>query len=76
MVRDRVRVDVWQHIWLNEGFATYAQWFWAEREGTPQHEISNFSDSFPDDDPFWQVVIGDIPARWRCSTSPCTGEGR
>ena len=30
---DLVRVDTWQHTWLNEGFATYAQWLWAEREG-------------------------------------------
>ena len=56
---DRVRVDVWQHIWLNEGFATYAQWLWSEREGTPADEIFDFFHSFPDDDPFWEVVIGD-----------------
>jgi len=25
----------WQHIWLNEGFAAYAEWLWAERSGGP-----------------------------------------
>ena len=24
----------WQHIWLNEGFACYCEWLWAEHSGT------------------------------------------
>jgi aminopeptidase N len=30
---DSVSVDTWQNIWLNEGFATYAQWLWQEHIG-------------------------------------------
>jgi aminopeptidase N len=26
-------VQSWQHIWLNEGFACYAEWLWSEQSG-------------------------------------------
>jgi aminopeptidase N len=33
---DSVTPASWQDIWLNEGFATYAQWLWAEHVQGPQ----------------------------------------
>jgi hypothetical protein len=58
---DSLAVARWQHIWLNEGFASYAEWLWSEDQGngTAQEIFDFFHGVIPDDDPFWQLTIGD-----------------
>jgi hypothetical protein len=57
---DSVALDSWQHIWLNEGFATYAQWLWDEREGflSVQQRVDGWL-SLEAESPFWGVVVAD-----------------
>ena len=59
-VGDYLALAAWQHIWLNEGFATYSEWLWSEREdrGTAQ-EIFDGLASIPADSSFWALAIGD-----------------
>jgi hypothetical protein len=58
---DSLTVAGWQHIWLNEGFAQYAEWLWSEQQGlgTAQENFDAFYYGFPPDAPFWTVTIGD-----------------
>jgi aminopeptidase N len=60
---DHVALEQWQDIWLNEGWATYAEWIWAEHEGffTPQDAFDFYYAEISDDDPFWAFVIGEPP---------------
>jgi hypothetical protein len=58
---DDLPLGRWQDIWLNEGFATYAEWLWSEHEGfgTPQEIFDFYTTVIPPDDPFWTLPIGD-----------------
>ncbi|MER6015585.1 M1 family metallopeptidase [Streptomyces bluensis] len=58
---DLVSVAGWKDIWINEGFARYAQWLWSEHEGegTAQELADHVYASHPADDPFWKVRPGD-----------------
>ncbi|WP_246214167.1 M1 family metallopeptidase [Kitasatospora viridis] len=58
---DDVSLERWSDIWLNEGFATYAQWLWSDYqdEGTAQQLADYVYSSHPAGDPFWNVKPGD-----------------
>ncbi|MDT0380016.1 M1 family metallopeptidase [Streptomyces sp. DSM 42041] len=56
-----VSLERWSDIWLNEGFASYAEWMWSEHagEGTVEELAAYAYDSVPADDDFWTVKPGD-----------------
>jgi aminopeptidase N len=59
---DSVTLKVWPDIWLHEGFATYAEWLWADHTGqfTPQEAFDHYYASFPADDPLWSPPPGAV----------------
>ena len=55
-----VSPERWQDIWLNEGWATYAEWLWSEHTGGDTAQ-ENFDAVLaqPADDDFWTTVVAD-----------------
>lgn len=57
---DSVSVRRWKDIWLNEGFATYAEWLWSEHTGGPTAQ-QQFDDLYaaPTSDDLWSFPVAD-----------------
>ena len=58
---DSLSVKTWQNIWLNEGFATFASWLWAEHRGgdTTYAYAKRIFTSIRAGSKFWKQSIAD-----------------
>lgn len=57
---NHVALHGWRHIWLNEGFATYAEWLWSQYRGRASaQQLFNAYYGIPASSGLWDVVIGD-----------------
>jgi len=54
-------IQRWQDIWMSEGFATWAEWYWDERTGgqSAQDTFNMYMRSEPPNSEFWDIPPAD-----------------
>jgi aminopeptidase N len=57
---DAVTLRTWPDIWLNEGFATWSEWIWTERQGgqSAAQQLAQLAATPAGDDSFWNPPPG------------------
>ncbi|MDT0547064.1 M1 family metallopeptidase [Streptomyces lonegramiae] len=68
----------WKDMWLNEGFATYAEWLWEEDHNgrTAQEIFDDFYDGTDDEsEGIWDFPPAAPPSAGRVSDPPVYGRG-
>jgi aminopeptidase N len=73
---DSVTPRSWRDMWLNEGFATYAEWLWAEEHGGPTaRKAFDAVYARPESDGVWSFPPADPPTAAQLSDPPVYQRG-
>lgn len=68
----------WKDMWLNEGFATYAEWLWEEENGgrTARQTFESFNNgTHPESKGIWEFPPADPPSGGQVSDPPVYDRG-